>query len=351
MKKIGIITFHRTTNFGSMLQTYGLYKKIELLGKTPEIIDYRCDAIESREELNKHVKFTLRELIKKLLFYPAIKRKADMLNSFLENNAKMTKPVYSTNIGQLSYDKVIVGSDIVWGRDITNHDYNYFLEFLNNGEKKYAFSSSVGDYKEYDDDEYIGKLLKQFNRIAVREDEAQDWIRKIADKESDLVCDPTMLLTIDEWEQIIQPVTYQKGYVLVYFNSPGNKCINDAIQYAEKKKLKVYYINYGLREKKTRTVKPTSLEEFLGLIKCADAVFTASYHGMLFSLYYNKIFYFYSRAHSSRVISLAKILGVQERIGDSEIVDTEIDYSTVNKKIENFRNKSIKILGEMLNEE
>ena len=43
MGKVGIITFHRTTNFGSLLQTYGLYKKIELLGKTPEIIDYRCD--------------------------------------------------------------------------------------------------------------------------------------------------------------------------------------------------------------------------------------------------------------------------------------------------------------------
>lgn len=25
--KIGLITFHDTTNFGSLLQTYGLYKK------------------------------------------------------------------------------------------------------------------------------------------------------------------------------------------------------------------------------------------------------------------------------------------------------------------------------------
>lgn len=41
MGKVGIITFHRTTNFGSVLQTYGLYKKIELLGETPEIIELK----------------------------------------------------------------------------------------------------------------------------------------------------------------------------------------------------------------------------------------------------------------------------------------------------------------------
>ena len=320
MGKIGIITFHRTTNFGSLLQTYGLYKKIELLGETPEIIDYRCDEIESREELNNQIKFTVRELTKRVLFYPTIKRKAEKLNAFLEKNTQMTNPVYADNIQHLSYDKIIVGSDIVWGRDITNHDYNYFLEFFDEDEKKYAFSSSVGDYSVYDDDEYIGELLNRFNKIAVREEEAQKWV-------------------------------YTEEYVLVYFDSPGSKCLQDAINYAEKKKLKVFYINYGIHAKNTKTVKPTSLEEFLGLIKHATTVFTASYHGMLFSLYYNKQFYFYTRAHSSRVISLAKILGVQERLGDLEIVNTDIDYSLVNKKIECFRNQSIEILGEMLDEQ
>ena len=149
----------------------------------------------------------------------------------------------------------------------------------------------------------------------------------------------------------MRPVKYTEEYVLVYFDSPGSKCLKDAINYAEKKKLKVFYINYGIHAKNTKTVKPTSLEEFLGLIKYATTVFTASYHGMLFSLYYNKQFYFYTRAHSSRVISLAKILGVQERLGDLEIVNTDIDYSLVNKKIECFRNQSIEILGEMLDEQ
>ena len=48
---------------------------------------------------------------------------------------------------------------------------------------------------------------------------------------------------------------------------------------------------------------------------------------------------------------MAKILGVTERLGDSGIVDTDIDYSIVNEKINHFRNKSIEILGEMLDEQ
>jgi hypothetical protein len=50
-KKIGLITFHRSTNFGSCLQAFALYKKIEMMGYQCEIIDYRCPAIEERENL------------------------------------------------------------------------------------------------------------------------------------------------------------------------------------------------------------------------------------------------------------------------------------------------------------
>ena len=40
--KIGILTFHDTTNFGSLLQTYGLYKKISDFGYDCDIINQYC---------------------------------------------------------------------------------------------------------------------------------------------------------------------------------------------------------------------------------------------------------------------------------------------------------------------
>ena len=39
-KKVGIITQHRVVNYGSVLQTYALQKKIEELGYDCEVIDY-----------------------------------------------------------------------------------------------------------------------------------------------------------------------------------------------------------------------------------------------------------------------------------------------------------------------
>ena len=41
MKKIGIITMHHVDNLGSILQSYALQHKIELMGYNAQIIDYR----------------------------------------------------------------------------------------------------------------------------------------------------------------------------------------------------------------------------------------------------------------------------------------------------------------------
>ena len=43
---IGIITFHGALNYGAVLQTYALQKKIEELGGESEVIDYKCNEIE-----------------------------------------------------------------------------------------------------------------------------------------------------------------------------------------------------------------------------------------------------------------------------------------------------------------
>lgn len=71
MKKIGLITFHDTTNFGSFLQTFGLYKAINDMGYTCKVLDYKCEAINNTElPLKKPVSFTLRNIVKFILFEP-----------------------------------------------------------------------------------------------------------------------------------------------------------------------------------------------------------------------------------------------------------------------------------------
>lgn len=47
--KIGILTYHKTSNFGSVLQAYSLYRKVADLGYDCEIINYINDAVEKEK--------------------------------------------------------------------------------------------------------------------------------------------------------------------------------------------------------------------------------------------------------------------------------------------------------------
>ena len=74
--KIGLITFHDTNNFGSYLQTYGLYKKVVDLGFDCEIVDYQCKAILNREQFGSY-RFSLnpKQILKEFLVYRLLRKK------------------------------------------------------------------------------------------------------------------------------------------------------------------------------------------------------------------------------------------------------------------------------------
>ena len=353
MKKTGIITFHRTANFGSCLQAYGLYKAVADLGCACELIDYRCPAIEEREGIQKRNLSSFKDILRRILYQPITNKKYRSLTGFLETKAKLGEPYTPQTIVQANevYDKFIVGSDIVWGVDITKNDYNYFLAFAEDNTKKYAFSSSVGNSATEGVDPKIPELLKDFRQIAVREQIAVQWVQALSGKEAKWVCDPTMLLTAQQWKEAVKPKQYKQDYVLVYFLDNKEKCLIDAKKYAAKHGLRVKFINYGMTPMKgVQRVRPTSLQEFLGLIENAKFVFTASYHGMLFSLYFQKEFVFYTRAHSDRVLSLAKRLAIEGNCADTMAIEDykPICYDRVDEKITSFREESIAVLTEML---
>ena len=49
MKKIGILTYHRVFNFGSLLQTYALQKYLEDRGQIAEVIDYYPERLQKKD--------------------------------------------------------------------------------------------------------------------------------------------------------------------------------------------------------------------------------------------------------------------------------------------------------------
>ena len=351
---VGILTFHRTTNFGSLLQTFGLYEQVKKLGKEPVIVDYRCPAVEKREQVDRKKDFSSPKAIaRELLFQPIIRKKSKALYAFVTENMNVSRSYEPEKISEADADfgRFLVGSDIVWGLDITENDTVFFLDFVKEKKKKFAFASSVGHREPTDQDRALAPLLSDFASIAVREEDGAAWVRELTGSEPPVVCDPTMLLTAEEWEKRVPPRAYRGNYVLVYFDSDNHKCSRDAVEYAKKHGFEVWEINYGRSHSGMKSVRPTDLSEFLGLIKNAATVFTASYHGFLFSVYFHKQFVFYTRAHKSRVLSLEKRLGLR-RCGDAAIdfIDERIDYDAVDAEVDAFRRSSVEILKGMLNE-
>ena len=351
--KIGLITFHDTTNFGSLLQTYGLYKAIVNCDKQCEIIDYQCQSIVERE-LPPRFRFTLniRKLLRQFLIIPTCRRKHNALSVFLTQNMHLSGKFTRETIHNANnqYDKFIVGSDIVWGLDITKGDTAYFLDFVKGKSKKYAFASSIGNPWSEDEKTKIKPLLNDFNHICVREEESAEWVEELTKKRPDVVSDPTMLLNPTEWKDIASDKYKGRKYVFLYFNDSNNTCLTKAKEYAKSQNIEVLYVNYGKPIKGVKSIRPYSIADFLSLILYAQHIFTSSYHGMLFSIYFQKQFIFFNRAHKSRMNTLAKKLNIYHCNGAD--VDTKnlpiIDYSAVNQAVSVYRNYSLDRLKHIL---
>lgn len=349
--KIGILTFHDTTNFGSLLQTYGLYKAISNLGHDCDVIDYECPGITKRE-IPKPFRFSLnpKKIAKELLYTRKLRKKYLELSRFLHCHINLS-PRYTTETiknCEGTYDRIIIGSDIVWGLDITNGDLTYFLDFVKDSSKKYAFSASIGSGWSTEEKKMLCPLLQDFKQIAVREEQAIKWVKESSGVDAQLVCDPTMLLSGEEWARIASAKYKNDKYVLVYFDTNNKDCLRKAKEIAQRNSLKVKLIHYGLPIKEAECIAPLSLEDFLALIKNATFIVTASYHGLLFSLYFEREVIYFNRAHKSRMESLGMRLGISDRDGAMNPTFHKMSYEIINRNIAGFRNDSLCILKSML---
>lgn len=349
--KVGLLTYHHTTNFGSLLQTYGLYKTVLNLGIACEVIDYHNEAVDKRETpLRLRNCRTPRNFVHYFLREPAKRKKEKSFADFVKNNMSLSEARYDLdNIAESNdkYDKFLVGSDLVWDFSINGNDCTYMLDFVKDDNKKLAYASSAGSI--WKEKEMVTHLLGAFSHIGVRENAICDTLNEWLKKDVDFVCDPTMLVEAEEWKRMATPRQIKERYILCYFQDKEGKIYQDALAYGKKHNLPVYVIAYHKIPKGLRAVHPVAIGEFLSLILHADTVFTASYHGMLYSLYFNKKFFYYNRGWTSRMESIAKYLQIESREGLQHEAE-EMDYEEINRRMEIFRKESTDKLKNYLTE-
>lgn len=343
--KYGIITFHNIPNIGALLQAIGLCITIRNLGYECEIIDYSCANIVERELTFHKRNGYIKNLIAKYLW----KKKCQKIKGcqeFMRSLHLYSNQFYNHNdihSANNQYDGFISGSDMIWNLDVTKNDYSFFLDFVAADKRKVSYGSSIGAKWKQEDIPNVVKLLSSYHHLAVREQDTCDLLNDF-NLDCKCVCDPTMLVLPDEWrKKAIKPPF--KDYVLVYFPSLKNICA--AKKYAKEHGLKVVVIKMGLPSLTYKCVSPNTPPEWIGLFENASAVFTGSYHGFLFSLYFEKLVW--TDNSSNRIMSLVDKLSLHNCILDSvNDFENTIDYKKVKELINSMRLSSIEYLKNAL---
>lgn len=202
MKKVGILTFHRSYNYGAFMQCYALANKIknDFPGVTVEVIDYT-----TRSSLTGYEK-------EKSAYASSFARMLDARNKAIAEAPDKYLPLssyklVSDNFEELfenikdQYDAIVVGSDAVWNWSNKGFPNSYFLGGdLGAAKMSYAASAHLFDYKGMTVEQRLKlkELLSDFSYIGVRENTAEDMV-KYANSALTVHrnCDPTVLLDLE----------------------------------------------------------------------------------------------------------------------------------------------------------
>ena len=302
--RIGILTLPLHTNYGGILQAYALQTVLERMGHEVVVFD------EPIRQQETKIKTIVKRIIKKCLgrpttvfwekyfytSYPTISRNIQpFIDKYLHR--KVVESPYM--LQEEDYDAIVVGSDQIWRPKYFVHIENAYLNFAKDWEslKRIAYAPSFGtDSWEYTPEltKECSSLLKKFDAVSVREQSGINLCKEYLGVAPQLVLDPTMLLSKDDYCKLIDEANPEnhKGNLLDYVLDNSDS-ISSLISYISgERNIRPFSVNgkpFTEGTKAEDCVK-LSIESWLKGFQDADFVVTDSFHACVFSMIFNKPF-------------------------------------------------------------
>ena len=339
-KRIGILTqiTYKSVNYGNYLQSFALNNYINnnyphvtaetLLLK--EETGFKYTTIKSF--LRHHYIKIKRGTFRFILGIQRVKSRYTRFVDFAQNNIVLSKNnITISEIERTEYDALIVGSDVVWYQTPGVIDLPKYLPFYNNTKRRFAYAASFGNETIPQENEAIVRdYLNRFDGIGVREKSAISLLSSIGINGAIQNCDPTMLLTPDEWMSVAQKPSIIdnesiKEYVFAYFLGNSEQQISKVSEYFNKDGIRVLYVPYvngliGRKDSDTTALIDCSPQEWVWLIENAKYVITDSFHGLVFSILFKKQFVSITRVFNeninSRITDLLKTVSAENKLID-----------------------------------
>ncbi|MCL2630167.1 MAG: polysaccharide pyruvyl transferase family protein [Firmicutes bacterium] len=330
--KAGIITFHFAQNYGAVLQCYALQEFLSNRQCNAFVINHKDYAQERDLKL---IQFrSPKRFVKSILLFVRNVAKRLRFNRFRSKHLNLISAEFADTL-----DLIVLGSDQVWNFDFANTKA-YFAEFpKKQNAKVVSYAASIGkdSVSSAELDKYKEKL-KGVDMISVRESVAKDALQPLTEKHIDVMIDPTLLLSREQWQTAIGKSLSGriKKYVLIYSLNQYPETFKIAQKVAKELGLKTIEVrSHGIkvRHSVNKTVTFAGPAEFLRLFQDAEFVVTDSFHGTVFSMIFNKPFYTIPhKKMNSRMSGLLRLVGLGSRLISSEnsvALGEEIDYEAV----------------------
>lgn len=368
-KNVGIVTWFKSENFGTNLQAFALYHKIELMG-------YDCFFINEFPYEHFGIKEHILYLLNKLHLQSFVKSRFEKCQNrkrlmkaiqFFDTNTNIRYAYSRKEYTRLmkDFDTFISGSDQIWNPNHFNSFY--YLDFAI-GKKRIAYASSIG-VTNYTKEQKIKiiPLIKDFNYCGLRENSAVKLVNGVLGYDKAItVVDPTFLLSAEDWENIIykSQIVFEEDYILCYLI--GNRevyysQIQDIVSKSDTDKIIVIKSienpNIDLTGccSKIEYLTEIGIEDFVALIKNAKIVCTDSFHATAISINLRKDFVEFMRfsqddpkSQNSRIIDILERYGLRDRIYNVNNHFYEIDYEKVHSLLEADIRHSVKFLSNSL---
>lgn len=346
--KIGILTYHRTHNYGGCLQALATRLFLEGQGHEVYYVDYwpdyhkRAYAIFNMDAFRRNsIGGKIRYVFNAVKTFPYARKRQQLFESYLEEYVyPFCKPTTE------QFDVIIYGSDQIWRKQYALNDYNPIYFGVNDfcAKKHIAYAASMGILpKNEADDIKIASMLKNLDVISVRENELKDYIERLGFKNVSLTVDPTLLLDAQTWDKVVPSLPYQgPKYILIYALWGEVFDMKSINALAKRENLIVKVLRGKAIKKESETeISLADPIEFLRLIKNAEFVFSSSFHGLVFSIIYHKQFFTSFKVNGGRAQSLLNALNLSERYLENyqELPSniSFIDYEKVERQLNDLR--------------
>ena len=228
------------------------------------------------------------------------------------------------------------------------------MDFVDENKKKIAYAPSFGvkqnDYP-YQNNK-LKNLLNRFDYISVREEDGKYIIKKLINKSVKIVLDPTLLLEKKQWNEFVKVDMNKTKYILCYFLGE-QKYYWKYVKKLQKEtglEIRIIPIQPEAYFKKGTIESEVGPMEFLDLMANAEIICTDSFHGMVFSIIFEKKFSVLKRfkdndrkSQNSRICNLLKLIDLEEFFIDENFEETKFivnNYEDINNILAEKRNES-----------